>query len=236
MMSNATASHRLRQSISLLLPALSDVGKRFWNAENLAELYPRYLVATHTIIRASVPLMEDALAITQQRHADEPLAQPLTAYLARHIPEERSHDEWLLDDLARIGYPPAAALDHPPSPVVSAMVGSQYYAIRHVHPAVLLGYIAVLEGYPPAESLATQAAEATGYPVTAFRTLRKHAHLDPHHRRDLDEVVDRLPASERLHSLIRANALQTMDHLRALLEQILSGDLSSRLTVARATP
>lgn len=234
-MSELSASVRLRQALGLLLPALSDVGKRFWHADNLAELYPRYLVATHTIIRASVPLMVDALEVTRQRHADEPVAEPLAAYLARHIPEEQSHDEWLLEDLARIGYPASVALEHPPSPVVAAMVGAQYYAIRHVHPAVLLGYIAVLEGYPPAESLATQAAAATGYPVTAFRTLRKHAHLDPHHRRDLDATLDRLPAGERLHSLIRANALQTMTWLRALLEQIIDGDLATRLTVERVT-
>ena len=31
----------------------------------------------------------------------------------------------------------------------AALVGAQYYWIRHVHPVALLGYVMLLEGYPP---------------------------------------------------------------------------------------
>jgi hypothetical protein len=35
--------------------------------------------------------------------------------------------------------------------------------------------------------------EQTGLPEEAFRTIRKHAVLDPHHKKDLDNLVDDLP-------------------------------------------
>jgi heme oxygenase-like protein len=222
-------SARLRTRMQLLLPLMSQAGHRFWNHHDLGSLYPRYLVAVHTMIRASVPLMVDALRITEESYLDTPAGPPLAEYLRRHIPEEMHHDEWLLEDLGRIGLPGTVATEHVPSTTVAALVGAQYYYIRHVHPAVLLGYIGVLEGYPPAESLAQQAAERTGYPLEAFRTLRKHAHLDPHHRDDLDAALDRLPVDDRLWSMIGANALFTMDQVIQLIDEISTGALSSRL-------
>lgn len=229
-MAEATASQRLRTSMRLLVPALSRIGERFWQAPHLDVLYPRYLVTLHTIVRASVPLMEDALRVVRERHHAEPVGPPLAAYLTRHIPEERSHDDWLLEDLERIGHSRQVALEHPPSPTVAAMVGAQYYYIRHRHPVVLLGYIAALEGYPPAEHVATTAAERTGYPVTAFRTLRKHAHLDPHHSRDVDHAVDEIVTGTQWEGPVRANALQTLAYVQQLFQQVVAEDLSSQLT------
>jgi hypothetical protein len=94
---------------------------------------------------------------------------------------------------------------------------------------VLLGYIAVLEGYPPDVELARRAAELTGYPIEAFRTLRKHAHLDPHHKQDLDDALDGMSFDENLHGLIRANGLQTMHRLIQLMDEVLTESLSSLL-------
>jgi len=225
----ASPSARMRATLSCLLPELSRVSERFWEHPDLPAIYPRYLAAMHTIIRASVPLMQDALAVTRERHLDEPCGPPLAAYLDKHIGEELRHDDWLLEDLERIGVPGLAAVKHVPSPAVTAMVGAQYYYIRHVHPAVFLGYIAVLEGYPPSERQATVAAELTGYPITAFRTLRKHAHLDPAHRQDLYRAIDSVPLDDALHGLARANGLQTMNYLITLISEINDGVLSSRL-------
>lgn len=226
-----TPSAQLRGTLGLLLPSMSRAGERFWSHPRLAELYPRYLVAVHTIIRASVPLMQDALAVVRESYLDAPAGPELAAYFVKHIPEETGHDEWLLEDLERIGLPRTVATEHLPSPTVAAMVGAQYYYIRHYHPAVLLGYIAVLEGYPPAVELAQRAASLTGHPIEAFRTLRKHAHLDPHHRQDLDDAFDEMPFDVDLHGLIRANALQTMDRLVQLIDEVVDESLSSRLPV-----
>jgi heme oxygenase-like protein len=217
--------------LGLLLPAMSRAGERFWSHPRLAELYPRYLVAVHTIIRASVPLMAEALAVVRESYLDAPVGPALADYLIKHIPEETGHDGWLLEDLERLGLPREVATEHIPSPAVAAMVGAQYYYIRHYHPAVLLGYIAVLEGYPPQVELAQWAALATGFPIEAFRTLRKHAHLDIRHRQDLDDAFDAMAIDERLHGLIRANALQTLDRLVQVMDEVLGDSVSSRLTL-----
>jgi hypothetical protein len=229
MMTDVAASARLRAGLDLLLPGMSRTGSRLWNHPDLANIYPRYMVAIHSMIRASVPLMEAALSVTRQAYVDMPGGRALEAYYAKHIPEEMWHDEWVLDDLERIGFARTIAIEHVPSPTVAAMVGSQYYYIRHVHPAVLLGYIGVLEGYPPAEELARTASEKTGYPIEAFRTLRKHAHLDPHHRDDLDAAYDAMPFGPELHALIRANAMRTLGYLVAMVEEILDDDASRRI-------
>lgn len=224
----AVPSARLRATLTPFLPALSRAAARFWDNPDLRTLYPRYLVALHTVIRASVPLMRTARAVTAERYLDLPCGRPLAAYLDKHISEEMWHDDWLLDDLERLGVPRVAATGHVPSRTVTAMVGAQYYYIHHVHPAVFLGYIAVLEGYPPAEDLAKTAAERTGYPITAFRTLRKHANLDPQHCRDLDAVLDMIPLDPTAHAMIRANSLQTADYLIQLVTEITDGSLASR--------
>jgi Iron-containing redox enzyme len=230
------ASARLRATLAPFLPALSRAAARFWDNPDLRILYPRYLVALHTMIRASVPLMRAARTVTAERYLDLPCGRPLLAYLDKHIGEEMWHDDWLLEDLQRLGISPTAATGHVPSPVITAMVGAQYYYIHHVHPAVFLGYIAVLEGYPPSEGLARTAAERTGYPITAFRTLRKHANLDPQHCRDLDAALDMIPLEPTVHAMLRANALRTLDYLIQFANEITDGSLATRFEHELARP
>ena len=68
------------------------------------ELYPEYLVTSHCIIRASVPLMEAGRERALALADDDPVAAALAPYYEHHIPEELSHhDDWLLDDLEVLG-------------------------------------------------------------------------------------------------------------------------------------
>jgi hypothetical protein len=63
----------------------------------------------------------------------------------------------------------------------------------------LLGYILVLEDGPAdADRFLDELRARTGFPETAFRTMRHHGHLDVDHRADLDRLIDRLPL-ERAH-------------------------------------
>src|SRR5687768_7088625 len=100
-------SERLRGKLQLGLPALVAATETFSGHPKLAEIYPEYLCRLHGIIRASVPLMEAALAQSRQRTGEDAVAAELVPYLAQHIEEERHHDEWLLEDLARLGQDPA---------------------------------------------------------------------------------------------------------------------------------
>jgi hypothetical protein len=230
----APASQHLRQVLALTTQSLSGVASAFWSHPRLRALYPRYLVCVHTVIRASVPLMAAARDAATSAPEPDPLSRSLAAYLDQHIPEELDHDDWLLDDLARIGIARADALDHVPSPAAAAMVGAQYYYIRHFHPVALLGYIGLLEGYPPTEELARAAAQRTGYPIEAFRTLRKHANLDPAHRGDLDRCLDAMPLTPADIRLITTNAMATTERLVMLLNEIVTEHPATLLDSERA--
>jgi hypothetical protein len=177
---------------------------------------------SHGVVRASVPLMETALTIARTLPGD-PVAALLADYLEGHIPEEREHDEWLLGDLEFLGMPRDHVLSRLPSPTVAALVGSQYYWIRHVHPVALLGYILLLEGYPPTPRDVDRMQRSTGYGPEAFRTVRLHADLDPHHGDELDDVLDSLPLTEQQRTLLGLSALTSVQLISRAQQELLPG-------------
>ena len=111
-------------------------------------------------------------------------------------------------------------LARPPAPAVAALVGAQYYWMFHFHPVALLGYIAVLEGYPPSLRLIEDLRSRTGYDASAFRTLRIHAELDPGHREELDELLDSLPLTREQSTVIALSAIHTIGALTRAYEEI----------------
>jgi hypothetical protein len=202
-------SRVLRGKLELVLPALLTTGRQLISHPGLRGIYPEFLVMTHGIVRASVPLMETALR-TARTLPDDPVAVRLADYFEHHIPEERGHDEWLLEDLESIGVPRDRVLSRVPSSTVAALVGSQYYWVQHVHPVGLLGYIALLEGYPPARQDIDRMQANTGYGPEAFRTLLLHTDLDPHHGDDLDDLLDSLALTEQQRTLIGVSAITSV--------------------------
>lgn len=219
--SGPSSSTRLRVTLRLTDTELLGAMEHMWRAEKLLPRYRRYLCAMHTVVRASVPLMERALerATLLEAHGD-PLAGPLAAYLREHIREEEGHDAWLLEDIRAAGSPPGDALGPMPSPVVAALAGSQYYWVEHHHPVALLGYIAVLEGYAPAPDLTPRIAATTGLPDTALRTVREHAALDTGHLDELYALLDRLPLTRGQESDVTVSALHSLDALTRLFVRL----------------
>lgn len=215
----APASALLRRKISLVIPAFVRVGDRLVAHPRVRELYPEYLFTSHCVIRASVPLMETARAVAAAR--DDPVSAALAPYLAHHIPEELDHDEWLLGDLESLGCDRAALLRRPPSPAVAALVGAQYYWIHHYHPVALLGYIGLLEGYPPSLALIDALQRGTGYERAAFRTMIAHAELDPGHGAELDELLDTLPLTREQSAVIGLSAMHTVECYTRAIEELL---------------
>jgi hypothetical protein len=205
-----THSQRLRLKLNLALPELGIAGAGIHHHARLREVLPRYLFTTHCMIRASVPLMRVAAERSRELADTDPVAQAIERYFTKHIREEMHHDDWLLEDLAVLGYDPAELVKQPPSAAVAAMVGSQYYWINHYHPVALFGYIAVMEGYPPTEQQVDDLVARTGFPKAAFRTMLRHAKLDPGHRDDLDRALDALPLTPEQVSVVGVSALQTV--------------------------
>ena len=208
--------------MELTLPVLFDAGRRLWASDRIRDLYPEYLFATHAIIRASVPLLETARDRSRQLADDgDEVAAGLAAYLDGHIEEERNHDIWLLEDLTSIGPSPDDVLRRPPSASVAAFVGAQYYWVLHYHPVALMGYVALLEGYPIEAAEVARLRERTGYPDAAFRTLALHAELDPHHGEEFDEALDRLPLDPWLREVVGTSALASIRMMTTIVDEIL---------------
>lgn len=216
-------SGRLRRKIELVLPDLIGASRRLILDPRVADLYPEYLFTLHCIIRASVPLMETARRRAGELAPKDQVGAALAPYLDEHIPEELDHDEWLLEDLGVLDKDRSSILARPPPPTVAAAVGAQYYWILHYHPVALLGYIAVLEGYPPTIELLDDLVDRTGHSRAAFRTLIAHAELDPGHRDELDRLLDRLPVTQEQSTVMGLSALHSIRMLARAIEELRSG-------------
>ncbi|MEV0386453.1 iron-containing redox enzyme family protein [Nonomuraea sp. NPDC050643] len=204
--------------LDLVMPALRAGTERMWRHPAPRELYREWLRALHGMVRATVPLILDATSACVAR--DDELSRGVAAYLAHHVPEEYGHDRDVVDDYARAGGDPAALFTDPPPPCVAAVVGSQYYWIKHAHPVALLGHIAVLEGHPPPPELAPILSRRTGLPMDAFRTLVTHAVLDGEHREELWRAMDKLPLTPEAETLIGLSALNTAHGLTQLVDAV----------------
>jgi len=216
---SASPSTSLRRKLALALPPFVLVGDRLVDHPRVRELYPEYLFVSHCVIRASVPLMETARDVAAR--LDDPVSERLVPYFEHHVPEELDHDEWLLGDLELLGWERADVLRRPPSATVAALVGAQYYWVLHYHPVALLGYIGLLEGYPPSPGLIDRLRAGTGYPEGAFRTMVAHAELDPGHGAELDELLDTLPLDRDLTAVMGLSAMNTVELYTRALEELL---------------
>lgn len=219
----ARESERLRGKIELVLPELIGASRRLVDDARIPDLYPEYLFTLHCVIRASVPLMEVASDRARKLAKDDPVCEILAPYLDEHIPEERDHDEWLLEDIEVLGEDRSSVLLRPPSPTVAAAVGAQYYWILHYHPVALLGYIALLEGYPPSIELVDELVDRTGHSRAAFRTLIAHAELDPGHRDELEAVLDHLPVTREQSTVMGLSAIYSVRMLARAIDELRDG-------------
>ncbi len=213
----------LRLKLGLVLGDVVEAGERLLHHPRVTDLYPEYLFFTHCIIRASVPVMQTALDRARTISSGDPVAAGVAAYLDEHIAEELHHDDWVLDDLDVLGGDRGALLARPPSPTVASLVGAQYYWIAHHHPVAVMGYIALLEGYPPSAELIDGLIDRTGHPPEAFRTLLAHGSLDEHHRLEFDRALDDLPLAAGHETIVGLSALHSAHTFARALNEVIDG-------------
>ena len=217
-----TPSARMRRKIELVFRSYAEAFTALVFHPQVAELWPQYLVVQHQIIRATFPLTEAALETARAIGNDDPVGPPLATYLELHVDEELGHDDVLLGDLELVGLEREAVLERMPSPAVASLVGAQYYWILHHHPVAFLGYVGVMEGYPPTEELVATLVERTGFARETFRTFSEHGELDPGHRDHLDRTLDALPLTARHEQAIGASAIATVALATRTLEELLA--------------
>jgi hypothetical protein len=202
----------LRSLMDVLAPDLRRASARMWRSLATVADYRAWLAVSHDLVRATGPLLSEALGESVRR--GEPR---LTAYFAAQAAEENAHDAWLRDDYAATGGDPRDLLERVPCPAAARLAGAQHYYLRHTHPVTLLGHIAVLEWNPPDPGLAPRLAARVGLPAEAFRTLARHAELDTGHGAALDRLLAELPLDERRRRLLTTSALTTAHGLVELL-------------------
>ncbi|HEX7300030.1 MAG TPA: iron-containing redox enzyme family protein [Solirubrobacteraceae bacterium] len=210
-----SASVRLRRKLDVILPAYDTPGQMLEEHPRARELYSTYLAASSYVTLAMVPLMEAALDRSRVLASTDPVAAGLAGYLQWHIPEEMHGDEPgddLLEDLAAVGVDTDALRLRPLPEKIAALIGTQFFRVRHAHPVAILGLL-WLEVYPPDALAVERLIERTGLPREGFRQLLLHSELDARHGVELQEVVDSLPLEPWHEQLIGLSALQTMSFL-----------------------
>lgn len=228
-MKSTSHSQRLREKIELVAPSMHRAIHQFWTHARLPEIFPEFLFTTYCVGRSTVPLLESAYTVANARRDVDTVAGCVADYCAVHIPEERHHDEGVLDDLAVLGVSRDSVARRIPSPTMAAIIGAQYYWILNVHPIALLGYLEVLEGEPPVAEFLEDVIRRTGLPRAAFRTYFQHADVDRKHRDDLHEDLDRMPLAKEHENILAISAFQTV----GLVGRIF-GELAGTPTRARA--
>jgi Iron-containing redox enzyme len=209
-----SAADCLRAKLGPLVSEVSVCSQMMAEHPRPRAMYPALLELMYSEVRATVPLLVAAERRALELAArGDVTADAMTEWLRLHIREERHHATWILGDFARVGGDPDALRVRPGSPTIAALVGSVYYWTLHAHPVAILGYCAVLEGYPPSRTFIERMVHETGWPEKAFRTLRHHSTIDLRHGGEVFELIDRLPLDTRHQAVLGMTALQTADLL-----------------------
>lgn len=215
-------SAQLRSKIALLEGSMQAAAERLWTHERFTELYPWYLRALHSTIRASGPLLRFGERRSRELgNQGDPVAAQLADYFGMHAEEEENHDIWVLEDLEVLGIPREQVLAEVPSASAAALVGAQFFWIETYHPIALLGYLAVLER-PVDPEYFRRLSRQSGLPEAAFSTLIRHAELDDGHCADLDRVVDSLPLTPEQESLLGTSAIATAGGTAVIFNEVVT--------------
>jgi hypothetical protein len=221
-------SEIVRAKIALFGGRLGNTAHDFWTSPAFPRLYREYIFQSHSIIRASVPLMQAAeQSCCLPAHAGDPALQGFAEYLRHHIPEETGHHEWILDDGEALGMERAAILARLPRESATQLVGVQYYWIHHYSPIALAGFIATMEGDPPSTEFIEEVAALNNLPHKCFSSFLYHAKIDLRHRRDLDDLLDRLPLTPDHLALIGLSSLRTIRMMTGIMEDIIQSGVDN---------
>jgi len=214
-----THYQRLAKNMQLMKLRAGEVGNQFKALAQYPEVCIEHGFINYMIASSTVPLLEEALRCAKLL-PDDIVCQQLTGYLRRHIAEETDHDTWFLDDLEAFGLAKEDIKRRMPPPNMAAMVGSQYYWIRHHHPVSILGYLACLEINHPTVEYVESLINSSNLPAKGFDTFMEHAKLDVHHKNDIIDMINNLPLTEELYQMIEMSAFQTYRYVALVMEDV----------------
>lgn len=182
-------------------------GVEYWRAQApLLDLTNKTTLVNNLILLYQIMVASERLLV----EAIEEATGELKEYYQRHLEEERRHEKWLAEDLATAGVnveEMGLACD------TMELAGSQYYLIKHVDPACLLGYMYVLEGFPFPLEAVRELELIHGKDI--MRCIRYHSENDPEHGKELRKMLEKY---ENRHVL--ATAIYTQKKLNSIFRRL----------------
>ena len=186
---DVTHFERLSQNLAFMSLRGQDVNEKYTKLACYPEVCIEHIWVNQMVARATVPLMQEVVRIANTM-PDDPISAPLIKYITRHIAEETDHDTWYANDLELLGISKEQIFARIPTPNVAALVGSQYYWMKHHHPVAFMGYLACLEVHHPTIEYVEGLIEKSGLPAKGFSTMMEHAVIDAQHSKDIIETLD----------------------------------------------
>jgi len=150
-----------------------------------AAMYLAFLSEAYHHVKHTFPLLALAASRTNDAH--------LRQALAEYMKEEFGHEEWILEDIARMGGNAAAVAASKPRLPCRTMVAYNYYAIEHETPYAVLGMVHVLEGLSVllADKIAGALKKRFGMSSEdGFTYLKTHGALDVEHTAMFQRLID----------------------------------------------
>jgi hypothetical protein len=198
----------------------------FWTHPELAVLFPQFLLQAHWLMHNGLKFMASVRDLAASQSHDS-VSLALTPYLREHLEEELGHDRWLRDDILTLGFEEKDILEAQPRDAIVGLLSAQYFWAMHVHPVAILGYLILMEGYPPLASQLEEVRLRTGAPATAFRCLIRHAEDDPEHLEGLHRVLDSLTLNVEQQRAVAMSAFAAIEGMASLFEELLEAHVSA---------
>lgn len=210
---------RLTSNLQYMSLRARNVNQRFTELASYPEVCIEQIFLNQMVSRATVPLMQEVINVAEGM-VDDPISAPLIKYMKRHIAEEMNHDEWYVNDLEILGIPREDVFSRIPTPNVAALVGSQYYWLKHHHPVAFMGYIACLEVYHPTVEYVEELIAKSGLPAKGFSTFMEHAVIDANHSKDIINTLNSLPLTEEQYQMVELSAFQAFRYVSLVMEDV----------------
>jgi len=214
-----TNFQRVEQTVQFMRLKAFHAYDEFRNHPRFPEMCVEFILMNQHVAKATVPMMEEVVRCAQEL-TDDPVCAPLIKYMHQHIAEETDHDEWYVDDLNVLGMSRAEVYNRIPTGNTAAMIGSQYYWIKHYHPVAFLGYMGSVETYPSPEQCVKDMIKDSGLPEKGFDTLLMHAQIDVNHGRDIINLINTLPMTEKHLKIIEMSAFQTFRYTALMVDDL----------------
>jgi pyrroloquinoline quinone (PQQ) biosynthesis protein C len=162
--------------------------------------------------------MERMLALRERLPAE------MVSYLEQNLIEEAGHEQWVLDDLERLGFERKLVQKSKPLRQTASLVGSQYFWIEKTEPAVCFGYMFTLEWTAATIELHRTAirniSKRLGIEMEALSNFTRHGELDFDHQNDKIDLLNTVKLNFNIGEAILQNCRETTLNLCDLFVEI----------------